>query len=157
MCRKNENIMGFPNSYSSWDPAAMREGYKIFDELVSDPVFATSAWLLESYGMKGVHAVPDDANAVAPEERRYQLLTSPMLWWQGDDQSDREKAIDRGSRIQHAVRSKTLLPHSYVNYAYGNEEVGETYGRDEKRLAKLRKLKKQWDPKNKFGFYNPIQ
>ncbi|KAI9903504.1 hypothetical protein N3K66_000033 [Trichothecium roseum] len=195
LCRKGENIVGFPDSLPSWDAAAMRAAYALFDELVTDTststttdaegekgdnVFSTSTWLLESYGMRGVRAVPDDANAVAPEERRLPLLTSPILWWKGDDPAHRQRAVDIGSRIRAAVRSpfspssssssqphgpqpeqqqqqqQQQQAHSYVNYAYGDESVQEMYGRDEARLAKLRDLKRKWDPQNRFGFYNPI-
>lgn len=167
----------------------MRSAYALFDELVTDTttdsegegggnVFSTSTWLLESYGMRGVRAVPDEANAVAPEERRLPLLTSPILWWKGDDPAHRQRAVDIGSRIRAAVRSPFSQPHgpqpehqqqqqqqeqqrlqqahAYVNYAYGDESVREMYGRDEARLARLRGLKRKWDPQNRFGFYNPI-
>jgi len=157
VCRKNENILGYPNSFDRWDANAMRKGFNLFAEITADKTFSTSAWLLESYGQIGVRAVPESANAVSPEERRYHILTSPILWWPGDDEQNRQKAATYGEKMQKAVRSKVSPPHAYVNYAVGTEQLPEVYGQDSARIAKLKKLKKQWDPKNRFGFYNPIQ
>jgi hypothetical protein len=157
VCRKNENILGYPNSLTRWDAEGLRDGFALFSELTADPKFATSAWLLESYGREGVKKIPADENAVAPEERTLHLLTSPILWWQGDDKRDREKAISYGERIQKAVRRNSQAPpHAYVNYAVGQEDLPEIYGRDEARLAKLKQLKRTYDPYNRFGYYAPI-
>ena len=43
-----------------------------------------------------------------------------------------------------------------VNYANGDETLEEMYGHEGWRLEKLRRLKKEWDPENRFGFYAPI-
>lgn len=44
--------------------------------------------------------------------------------------------------------------YSYVNYAFGGEPVEDVYGK--KNLARLRKLKREYDPDNKFRRYVPI-
>lgn len=156
VCRKNQNILGYPNSFDRWRPHLMRKGFEIFDELTSDETFSTAAWLLESYGRQGVRAVSDSENAVAPEERHMHILTSPMLWWKGDDSADKAKAAKYGRRIQKAIRSKCDKPHTYVNYAMGKETKPEVYGHNPQRLRKLKSLKKEFDPRDRFGFYNPI-
>lgn len=45
---------------------------------------------------------------------------------------------------------------TYVNYAFGDEPSQQMYGYEPWRLQKLRALKKQYDPRNRFGYYNPI-
>jgi len=159
ICRKNQNILGYPNSLDKWDAGAMRAAFGIFSDLTSEAAFATSAMLLESYGQQGVRAVPEGSNAVAPEERRRHLLTSPILWWVGDDAATRKKAEDYGSRIQAAVRkgAGSAEPHAYVNYATGREGFGEVYGHEAARKSRLRALKERWDPHGRFGFYMPIE
>jgi len=158
VCRKGENILGYPNSFTRWDADAMRAGFDLFSEITGYEKFVASAWLLESYGRKGVEAVPAAENAIAPEDRFLHILTSPILWWPGDDKQDREKAIWYGKRMQEAVRRNSLtLPHAYVNYAVGQEQLPEVYGRDSARLAKLKRLKGIYDPHNRFGFYVPIR
>jgi hypothetical protein len=42
----------------------------------------------------------------------------------------------------------------YVNYAHGDENLSQIYGRD--KLRRLAGLKKTWDPKNVFGYNNAL-
>jgi hypothetical protein len=42
----------------------------------------------------------------------------------------------------------------YVNYAHGDEELAQIYGRD--KLPRLASLKKTWDPNNIFGYNNAL-
>ncbi|KAK0611390.1 hypothetical protein B0T14DRAFT_540508 [Immersiella caudata] len=149
MCRKDNNLSGFPTSFSSWDPAAMRAGFEIFSELTSDAKFAYSAYILESYGRDGVEAVPEGENAVALLERKLHILASPLLWWEGGDEEVRRVAVGYGERIREATRANN---HAYLNYAVGGEALVDVYGGEE-RLERLRGLKRAWDPDNKFRFY----
>jgi hypothetical protein len=155
VCRKNENILGSPNTFSKWDPQALRKGFEVFAEFTAQEPFTTGALLMESYGRKGPSEVPVESTAVAPEERRRHLLTSPMLWWAGDDGQNEATALNAAAKIQRAIRNDEE-PHSYVNYAVGGESLEEVYGREWERISKLRDLKKKWDPSNRFGFYAPI-
>ena len=45
---------------------------------------------------------------------------------------------------------------AYVNYANGKETVEQVYGYEAWRQQKLRALKEEYDPENRFRFYNPI-
>jgi len=137
----------------------MRKAFGLFSELTADQRFATSGFLLENYGMKGVHAVDERSTAIPSEERRNSILTSPALWWEGDDEEAKQKASKFANAMRDAMnegQSKDGRPHTYINYASGEESLEEVYGHEEWRLEKLRKLKKVWDPLNRFGFYMPI-
>lgn len=46
--------------------------------------------------------------------------------------------------------------NAYVNYANGFESLEERYGHEEWRINKLRALKKKYDPRNSFRYFNPI-
>ena len=157
ICVKDHNIVGFPNSFDTWDPAAMRKAFGTFKEFTDKPTFNSSAWLIESYGREGVNVVDPSESAVSPEERNKHILTAPMWWWAGDDARDRETAITYGQKIRRILRAEEDAPHSYVNYALGGEDLVEMYGRDFTRISKLKGLKKTWDPQNRFRFYNPIE
>ncbi|KAK3386714.1 hypothetical protein B0H63DRAFT_447628 [Podospora didyma] len=153
-CRKGENLLGHPNSSTRSDTDAMRAGFDLFSEITGYEKFVTSAWLLESYGRKGVVAVPAAENAIAPEDRFLHILTPPILWWPGGNKQGRDKAVWYGERMQEAVRRNGLtLPHAYVNYAVGREQLPEAHGRESARFAKLKRLKGIYDPHNRFRFY----
>lgn len=160
VCRKNNNLLGTPASLPLWNSTAMRKAFGLFSELTADQRFATSGFLLENYGMKGVHAVDESSTAIPSEERRNSILTSPALWWAGDDEEAKQKASKFGKAMSDAMNEGQFegerKRHSYVNYASGEESLEEVYGHEEWRLEKLRKLKKAWDPLNRFGFYMPI-
>ncbi|RCI10353.1 hypothetical protein L249_4378 [Ophiocordyceps polyrhachis-furcata BCC 54312] len=155
-CDINQNMMGFPSSFRRWDAAALRRAFDLLSELTADATFASSRILLQSYGNKGVRDVPDSANAVAPEERRYNLLLAATLTWRGEDQVKLAKARDFGNRMQNVTTGADGLHHSYLNYAQGHEAVEEVYGRDWGRIGRLRGLKRRFDPLNRFGFYMPL-
>ncbi|KAL9032426.1 MAG: hypothetical protein Q9180_006507, partial [Flavoplaca navasiana] len=46
--------------------------------------------------------------------------------------------------------------NAYSNYANGDETLEEIYGYEPWRLEKLKRLKRKWDPKGRFCFFNPI-
>ncbi|KAI1393510.1 uncharacterized protein F4822DRAFT_423980 [Hypoxylon trugodes] len=49
-----------------------------------------------------------------------------------------------------------VQPSNYVNYATGLESLPSIYGYEEWRLQKLLDLKKNYDPQNRFRYYNPL-
>lgn len=158
-CLRNNNIVGAGTSLPAWDLKGVRDAFTIFGNLTADPRFATSITLLENYGMKGVRAVDASTTALAVEEREYPVLVSPVLWWSGDNAQTTKDAYAYASAMRNALYSGVDQAkknrHCYVNYANGEEKKSEMYGYDS-RLSKLTALKKQWDPQNRFGFYNPI-
>lgn len=70
-----------------------------------------------------------------------------------------ELAIKSGNEIKRILVDGAKAKggsRSYVNYANGGESLEEMYGPEEWRLQKLRRLKRAYDPENKFQFYAPI-
>lgn len=160
-CIRNRNILGAGVSLPAWDLAGIRKAFNIFGNVTADPRFETSITLLENYGMTSVRAVDSGITALPPLEREYPILASPVLWWDGDRQEDERDAHAFASAMKTALytgidQSSSDKRHCYVNYASGEESRPEMYGYEEWRLAKLERLKRIWDPKNRFGFYNPI-
>jgi hypothetical protein len=159
-CVHNENIFGAGTSLPAWDLGGMRKAFTIFGNLSADPRFAESITLLENYGMQGVRAVDPKDTALAPLEREYPVLASPVLWWKGDDDATTRDASAYVSAVRDALYTGVdklgEKRHCYVNYANGEEPLSEIYGYGDWRLDALRGLKEKWDPKNRFGFYNPI-
>jgi hypothetical protein len=159
-CRDNLNIAGAGVSLPQWNLEGVRKAFMLFKEITNDPRFNTSITLMENYGMQGVRAIDTAATSLAPEEREYPILASPVLWWSGDDDKNKEDAYAYTRAMRDALytgvdKSTKYKRHCYVNYANGEEPRPEMYGYDA-RLVRLTKLKQQWDPENRFGFYNPI-
>lgn len=64
----------------------------------------------------------------------------------------RQQTVDLWNAGQPSWRK----PTAYVNYAAGNEGLEAMYGHEPWRLERLRDLKSQYDPLNRFAYYNPI-
>jgi len=158
-CVRNNNILGAGVNLPKWDLPGVRKAFTIFGNLTNDARFTDSITLLENYGMKGVRAVDAASTALAIEERQYPVLASPVVWWDGSDKQATKDATAYVNSIRDALNTGIDASkgnrHCYVNYANGDEKKPQMYGYDD-RLARLTKLKKQFDPQNRFGFYNPI-
>lgn len=155
VCVTSQNWGGYVNSIVRWEPASMRESYNIFADLVAIETYNTSTFIFESYGRKGVRDLPDDLNAVPPEERNKHNMLAAFLFWSGDNKTELAVAREFGEKLQLSSRNGEIT-HSYVNYAIGGEELPQVYGRDVDRLQKLKAIKTKFDPYNKFGFYAPL-
>lgn len=157
-CRDDLNIMSYAISLPSYNKTAMRVGFECFSELTADSRYKSSAWLLESYGSRGVWAQDYGASAVPREERDLPVLTGAITWWAGDSPDARDKAEKYGRSIRSALAAGASedvnVAHVYLNYAVGSESLQQVYGGD--RLQRLRALKAKYDRFDRFRFYMPI-
>ncbi|KAK4194682.1 hypothetical protein QBC40DRAFT_290294 [Triangularia verruculosa] len=137
-----------------YDVKSLRKWYDAFAATVmTEPTFQTSFCILEGYSTQAVQAVPDKSTAYALRGER--LLLAPAIFWQKGNATLDEKAR-KWSKEMYLAASGSAKKKSYVNYAHGDEPVEALYGYEPWRLEKLRKVKKQYDPQGKFGFFNPI-
>ena len=157
-CRRNLNAMGSGASLPSWNTTSARAAFKVFTALTADARFNTSVMLLENYGMQGVKAVDPASTSLSLEERQYPIVANPTIWWPGNDTKTTAEAYAYGEKIRQAWFSGVgkVNKHTYVNYAIGTESFQQMYGYEDWRTKKLKGLKGAWDPKNKFGYYNPV-
>jgi hypothetical protein len=151
------NVLRFPIGLKSFNYAAMKDVYDHYAAITAaQPAFAYSFVVWESYSTQAVKAVPDEATAVA--DRDDNMLVAPIVIYPPNSESDDEAAKFgkklRAFLLKGSGNEKEL--HAYINYAHGDESVEEVYGHQKWRLEKLRRLKKQYDPANRFGFYSPI-
>ena len=74
------------------------------------------------------------------------------------DQREEEHAREAGVAMRKVVLegSGSAELDAYVNYVSEDETMEEIYGHESWRLEKLRKLKRKYDPKRKFGYFAPI-
>ena len=73
-CLRVYNTKLYPINILRYNATAMRNVYNIYSEVVKDPRFQLTGFLLESYGNKAVRAVDEKSTAVAREEREKNLL-----------------------------------------------------------------------------------
>lgn len=68
------------------------------------------------------------------------------------------EAEEHGSRLRNIIYEGSGSPelHTYVNYAHGDEPLQAVYGYEPWRLERLRHLKKKYDPKGRFSFFEPF-
>lgn len=158
-CARNRNSMGSGASLPSWNTTAARAAFNIYSKMTSDPRFMGSVLLLENYGMQGVRAVDASSTSLSLEERQYPVVANPTIGWNGTDGQVEAEAEAYGEQIRQAFFAglpKGAKRHTYVNYAVGTENFNQLYGYDAARVQRLKVLKKAYDPKNAFGFYNPV-
>ncbi|KAL5422518.1 hypothetical protein PMIN06_002054 [Paraphaeosphaeria minitans] len=158
-CTRNKNSMGSGVSLPSWNTTAARAAFDVFSKMTVDPRFSQSVFLLENYGMQGVQAVDPSSTSLSLEERQYPAVANPTIWWNGTAAVGQADAEAYGEQIRQALFAglpKGAKKHTYVNYAVGTEDFNQMYGYDTARVQRLKALKKAYDPRNGFRFYNPV-
>lgn len=135
----------------------MRQAYDLYNEAThSVPAFFDSLFMFEGYSVQGVRAIDADSSAFA--FRGDNLLFAPLISYSSTGPELDRQAAELGNelrRILHEGSGREEL-HTYVNYAFGNEEPENWYGAEAWRQERLRGLKEKYDPEGRFSFYAPI-
>lgn len=148
----------YPVGLKSYNVSAVRQVYNEIDETFSKvPEVAGSFFLLEGYSTQAVKAV--DPESTAFPHRDDNILVTSYVMYQPNSTTD-PIAQEFGKKLRKYLLDGSEDPahlRAYVNYADGDESLPAIYGWERWRLEKLRKLKAQWDPKNKMRYYVPIE
>lgn len=163
------SAMLFGVSLERWNVVGLRTALSLFNGL-PNALKDTSIVLLEAYATNHVMTIPGSSTAYP--DRFNQVLLSPMFMYTPPSSSKKKKnasSVDDeeiigdevvagyGARIRSALLQGSGQPlHTYVNYAHGDESLEALYGYEAWRIRKLRKLKAEYDPEDRFGFYAPI-
>ncbi|KAI4117113.1 MAG: hypothetical protein LQ345_002587 [Seirophora villosa] len=158
VCQQSGKSAGtFPVGLLTFNTTSIHRVYDIYFSLVTNhPDFTHSIVQLEAYPVKKLRSVDPESTAYAHREDN--LLVSLLSLYPPSSSNDMV-ALEYGRQIRdafHAGQPGRQL-NAYVNYASGNETVEQVYGHDDWRLEKLRRLKGEWDPRDRFGFYHPIR
>ncbi|KAI1171957.1 hypothetical protein F4777DRAFT_27312 [Nemania sp. FL0916] len=157
-CAYGMTSLRYPIGLKSHNVAAVRQVYDEIDETFRRvPEVAGSFFLLEGYSTQAVQAV--DPGSTAFPHRDDKILVTSYIMYMPNATID-PIAQQFGKKLQKNLLDGSDDPaylRAYVNYADGDEPLPAVYGWEEWRLEKLRKLKAQWDPKNKMRFYVPIE
>ncbi|KAJ8115368.1 hypothetical protein OPT61_g2962 [Boeremia exigua] len=151
-CAKGFSRAFRPVSLQSYDVPSTRKAFDIFASVPSS--FRNSVILFENYATNGVESI--DANSTAVSARHMKLVITPLLTYPANASLD-AIAEDFNYRIREAlVEGSGSELVAYVNYARGDESLEAVYGYEPWRLEKLRRLKKEYDPFDRFNYYVPI-
>ncbi|CAO2654889.1 Nn.00g116220.m01.CDS01 [Neocucurbitaria sp. VM-36] len=158
-------LLRFPTDIQTYNLDAFARLITKFTTLVTESEdFKNSFLLIEQYPTRAVRAA--DRRKSAVPWRDHVLLISPALLYPSLDMSTSpptpnahldELGWNKGEELRQVMidgATETGGHYAYVNYALGDESAEEVYGKE--NLERLRKLKKTYDPENKFGFYAPI-
>ncbi|XXG99711.1 acyl-CoA thioesterase [Hypoxylon texense] len=79
-----------------------------------------------------------------------------LFSWSGDNSTVIEAANSLGRELRDDFVTTSGYPDLsvYINYAYGDEEIEQIYGKD--KLPRLAQLKKTWDPNDFFSYNNKL-
>jgi hypothetical protein len=158
-CQHGATYVPFPVGTVDIPIPGIRKAYEIQASL---PLSLIESWIvIEGYSMAGVQAVESDSTAFP--ERHNNLLISPFMMYKPSSNNKEDKKVDTeafryGEQIRDAIaQAAGGKLYAYMNYVSGyDESLEEKYGHEAWRLEKLRRLKKEFDPKGRFNFYNPI-
>ncbi|KAL8989640.1 MAG: hypothetical protein Q9177_001516 [Variospora cf. flavescens] len=158
LCQQPGNSAAvYPVGLLIFNTTAIHQVYDIYSDLVTNyPDFSHSIVQLEAYPVEKIQSVNPETTAYAHREDN--LLVSLLSIYTPSTTND-IIALKYGRQIRdafHAGQPGRQL-NAYVNYASGDETMEQMYGHEEWRLEKLRRLKEEWDPQGRFGFYHPIR
>lgn len=134
---------------------------QIFDgftrRIAEDPVFAAGAVMLhEGYATAGVQAVDPDSSAFPFRSDNHLMAIQVMV--SPNDTAKHQAAQEWAHEVRDLwISGEPGRPvNVYVNYANGDESTEMLYGQEPWRLERLRRLKAEYDPFNRFRYYSPI-
>ncbi|KAH6848033.1 hypothetical protein B0I37DRAFT_376488 [Chaetomium sp. MPI-CAGE-AT-0009] len=157
LCEGNKtHVIGTAN-LQTYNTTSMRAIYDLFNKRIRQhPRLGATRVLVEGYSVEGVlsRRSEDSAYALRDEhiltyfDTRFDSPDDPLIPFA-------RKWRDQTVALWNAGQPNRR-PTTYVNYAAGYEPLEARYGHEAWRLEKLRKLKRQYDPENRFAWYNPI-
>ncbi|KAL8669581.1 MAG: hypothetical protein Q9168_005836 [Polycauliona sp. 1 TL-2023] len=146
-----------PLGLKKYNVTANRQVYELFKQLVAEhPDFNRTVGQFESYALQGMKAVDPNSTAYANRGDDILVSLSPVYPPSALNDAIATEYGNKARAIWHAGDTPGRLASAYTNYANGDEPLEALYGYESWRLDRLRGLKQQYDPENKFRFYNPI-
>lgn len=160
ICQHGSTGLRFPVSTVNYSLAATKTVMNTFMQ-IKEPELSGSAMVLEAYSLHAVQQVPAVSTSF-PDRENGVLMAAVMMWDSKGLNASRgaeveARAVGYAKEMRDVVVRDSGGPlHAYVNYAFGDEGLEALYGYEGWRVERLRALKREWDPLNRFGWYAPI-
>ncbi|KAI5785828.1 hypothetical protein EDC01DRAFT_750252 [Geopyxis carbonaria] len=155
LCAHGYRRNQYPVGVKTVDATSAIAAFELFAEVGEKyPDTKGSTLVFESYSLQAVRKVKSADTAYPHRDVNVIILFQGMY----TDPTIDEPMNEYGKQIRNTLRKKSgfSTPKGYLNYAQGDEPLEVLYGDEAWRMKKLRSLKKLWDPKNAFGFYEPL-
>ncbi|KAG9232589.1 hypothetical protein BJ875DRAFT_380380 [Amylocarpus encephaloides] len=150
-CLKGRRKPTFGIAVRTLDVEKMKAAWREWEAFTTaNPEAMGSTIIVECFDTRKTREIDPMETAYSWREEDFHMLFVPMHTDPGFDTT----ALSFGRKLRDSFKTEGKAA-VYVNFAHGDEDLGEIYGSEE-RLAKLRDLKKTWDPEGRFSFYNPI-
>ncbi|KAI9665342.1 MAG: hypothetical protein M1831_001779 [Alyxoria varia] len=153
-CEKGTKVNTYSVGTQRIDTATLEKQFANMTQVYKEQPKARieTAVYLEQWPIQALLAAP--ANSTSFHDRR----TSTRIYWHFhyDDPSLETYFNQKGRDFRAAVHETSGFDRLqvYANYAHGDEGAATWYGPE--NLGPLRNLKRRWDPKQRFSFFNPI-
>ncbi|KAM3424472.1 hypothetical protein BST61_g6476 [Cercospora zeina] len=153
-CAKSSpTLQRFPLALRTYPVAGMRAAVDVLKSLPTE--YNNTLVILEGYSVNAVQSVSAECTAYA--DRLSNLLISPFITHAPNDAELAQRGAIYGNEMRRLmVEGSGQALNAYVNYAHGSETQRQLYGYQQWRVDKLQRLKRHWDPKDRFGWYLPI-
>jgi hypothetical protein len=173
-CGRNQHVNMRSVGVTRTDPEALAAFLGELQRFNRERPEVITAMVLHRFSTAAVLEVPDEETAYPhrnikmhmyeplwpgfTNKRKVRLLTPDhsQLESEYEDRSH-DEAVDaflRSARRNMTAVSGFGSPRVYVNFAHGDEGPDVWYGA--RKLRRLVRLKRQWDPQGRFSFYNAI-
>ncbi|KAI4282898.1 MAG: hypothetical protein L6R38_002592 [Xanthoria sp. 2 TBL-2021] len=157
LCEPNKSPLVGNANLQVYNVTAQRAIYALYNQNIRQhPELGGTRVLVEGYAVRGVKSFKSedsafslrDGNILTYFDVRFDTAPDPLIPFA---QKWRSQTVDLWNAGQ-----PTRPPTTYVKYAAGYESLKGKYRFVAWRLERLRRLKKKYDPRNRFSWYNPI-
>ncbi|POS70419.1 hypothetical protein DHEL01_v211189 [Diaporthe helianthi] len=157
LCAASKAHIVSTTGLTAFNVTSQRQIYELYNKNVArHPSLRNARVLHEGYSTEAVRKVPAESSAYAFRDERLLMYFDAILEPGQEGLEEFTKQWAHETRDLWNKGQPERLSTTYVNYAFGDESVESLYGYEPWRLERLRALKAQYDPHNKFRYYNPI-
>ncbi|KAL7812780.1 hypothetical protein V8C26DRAFT_436775 [Trichoderma gracile] len=155
VCQPNQPRSLYSLNQKIYSADGYQRGFKKIEKYFHDyPGGRDTTLVYEIFPNQAVAAVPDDSTAFPWRDFKGFIQTN-FAWAAGDEVT--AKASEKlGKELRNDFAATSGYPEQaiFVNYARGDEPIENVYGK--RKLPRLAKLKKKYDPSNLFAYNHPL-